>query len=47
MTELALGTGLDTEQREYVEAAQQSAASLLSLLNEILDFSKIDAGRWN
>jgi signal transduction histidine kinase/ActR/RegA family two-component response regulator len=45
MTELALGTGLDSEQREYVEAAQQSAASLLSLLNEILDFSKIDAGR--
>jgi signal transduction histidine kinase/ActR/RegA family two-component response regulator len=45
MTELALGTGLDTEQREYVEAAQHSAASLLSLLNEILDFSKIDAGR--
>jgi len=45
MTELALGTGLDREQREYVEAAQQSAASLLSLLNEILDFSKIDAGR--
>ncbi len=31
MTELALGTVLDTEQREYVEAAQQSAASLLSL----------------
>jgi len=45
MTELALGTGLDSEQREYMEAAQQSAASLLSLLNEILDFSKIDAGR--
>jgi signal transduction histidine kinase/streptogramin lyase/ActR/RegA family two-component response regulator len=45
MTALALDTELDTEQREYVEAAQQSAASLLILLNEVLDFSKIDAGR--
>jgi signal transduction histidine kinase/ActR/RegA family two-component response regulator/streptogramin lyase len=45
MTALTLGTELDGEQREYMEAAQQSAGSLLSLLNEILDFSKIDAGR--
>src|SRR5262249_51758330 len=44
MTALTLATKLDGEQREYMEAAQQSAASLLSLLNEILDFSKIDAG---
>jgi two-component system, sensor histidine kinase and response regulator len=45
MTALTLDTKLDSEQREYMEAAQQSATSLLSLLNEILDFSKIDAGR--
>jgi len=45
MTALTLGTELNGEQREYMEAAQQSASSLLSLLNEILDFSKIDAGR--
>jgi signal transduction histidine kinase/streptogramin lyase len=45
MTALTLETELDHEQREYMEAAQQSATSLLSLLNEILDFSKIDAGR--
>ena len=45
MTALTLETALDTEQREYLEAAQQSATSLLYLLNEILDFSKIDAGR--
>ena len=45
MTALTLGTHLNDEQREYMEAAQQSATSLLSLLNEILDFSKIDAGR--
>jgi len=45
MTALTLGTKLDGEQREYMEAAQQSAASLLTLLNEILDFSKIDSGR--
>jgi len=44
MTALTLGTQLNGEQREYMEAAQQSATSLLSLLNEILDFSKIDAG---
>src|SRR5438034_7341866 len=45
MTALAMETELNGEQREYVEAAQQSAESLLILLNEVLDFSKIDAGR--
>jgi len=45
MTALALETELNGEQREYLETAQESATSLLSLLNEILDFSKIDAGR--
>lgn len=45
MNSLALGTQLDNEQREYLEAVDTSARSLLHLLNEILDFSKIDAGR--
>ncbi|MEO8484472.1 MAG: response regulator [Acidobacteriota bacterium] len=43
MTELALGTDLTVEQREYLEMVQTSADSLLTLLNDILDFSKIDA----
>jgi len=45
MTELALGTQLSEEQREYLDTARLSAHSLLELLNDILDFSKIEAGR--
>jgi len=45
MTELALDTGLDAEQREYLTMVKYSADALLSLLNDILDFSKIEAGR--
>ncbi len=45
MTELVLDTTLDAEQREYLDMAKSSADSLLSLINDILDYSKIEAGK--
>ncbi len=45
MTELALDTNLTDEQREYLSLAKTSADSLLLLLNDVLDLSKIDAGK--
>ena len=45
MTELALGTALAPEQREYLEMVKSSADSLLEVINDVLDFSKVEAGR--
>jgi two-component system sensor histidine kinase/response regulator len=45
MTELALGTALTPEQREYLDMVKSSADSLLALVNDVLDFSKVEAGR--
>ena len=44
MTELALDTELNSEQRGYLTIAKNSADSLLAVVNDILDFSKMDAG---
>lgn len=47
MTSLALDTPLNAEQRDYVSTAKSSAEALMSLLNDLLDLSKIEAGRLN
>jgi len=45
MADLVLDTGLDAEQRTYVEAVRTSGKALLSLIDGILDFSRIESGR--
>lgn len=44
MTELTLKTGLDAEQRDYLKSVLLAAENLLTILDEILDLSKIEAG---
>jgi signal transduction histidine kinase/DNA-binding response OmpR family regulator len=45
MIELVLDSPLQMEQREQLITAQRSAHALLSILNDILDLSKIESGR--
>ncbi|WP_332848449.1 PAS domain S-box protein [Massilia sp. S19_KUP03_FR1] len=45
MLELTLRTELSGRQRDYVEKARGAGTTLLALLNDVLDFSKIDAGK--
>lgn len=47
MTDLALDTPLNEEQREYLTIVKNSAQALMVILNDILDFSKIEAGKLN
>jgi signal transduction histidine kinase/CheY-like chemotaxis protein len=45
MTELLLGTELDRIQRSYLQTIDSSAESLLDIINDLLDLSKIEAGK--
>ncbi|MBT8008325.1 MAG: response regulator [Gammaproteobacteria bacterium] len=45
LSTLLLQTELDSKQRHYLENQQSSAQTLLRLLNDILDISKIEAGK--
>ena len=45
MAELLLDTPLRSVQREYLVALKDSAESLLGLINDLLDFSRIEAGK--
>jgi signal transduction histidine kinase len=44
MTDLLLDTALNEEQQDYTEMARQSAQALLVIINDILDFTQIEAG---
>jgi signal transduction histidine kinase/CheY-like chemotaxis protein len=45
MTELALSTTLTEEQRDFLLTVKSSADRLLTIINEILDYSKLEAGK--
>ncbi|MGA9356434.1 MAG: response regulator [Terriglobales bacterium] len=45
MTELTLDTELSTEQREFLMLVKSSSESLLSVIGDILDFSKVESGK--
>ena len=45
MTDLVLETELSDEQRSFLELVKSSSTSLLTILNDILDLSKIEAGK--
>ena len=47
MTELALETDLNPQQREYLDMARSSADALLSIINDVLDFQRSKPACWS
>ena len=47
LTDLLLETSLDEEQRQYALTVRDSADGLLAIINDLLDFSRLDAHRMN
>ncbi|HEX2835599.1 MAG TPA: response regulator [Thermoanaerobaculia bacterium] len=45
MTDFLLGTELTPEQREYAELIRSSAENLLAIVNDVLDLSRVEAGK--
>jgi two-component system, sensor histidine kinase and response regulator len=45
LSHLALDTALNNEQEEYLQGITFSAESLLTVINDVLDFSKVEAGK--
>ncbi len=45
MAELLMGTKMDDDQREMGRVIQSSAESLMHIINDVLDFSKVEAGK--
>ncbi len=47
LTQLILDTDLNTEQRNYLDMVRSSSKTLLELINDILDISKVEAGKFS
>ena len=45
MVEILLDTSLDRDQREWAETIHRSANGLLTVINDVLDFSKVESGK--
>jgi signal transduction histidine kinase/ligand-binding sensor domain-containing protein/CheY-like chemotaxis protein len=45
MTDLALDTSLDDQQRQYLGMVKTASTNLLEIINDVLDFSKVEANR--
>ncbi|MBB4691998.1 PAS domain S-box protein [Paractinoplanes abujensis] len=45
LTRLLLGSTLDDQQRRYAEGISTAGSALLSVINDVLDFSKLEAGK--